>query len=127
MVSARRGRHALRRQRQLRPSTSAFRAALRQACPELAWVDIPNDDIIYQQPFEFPNGVPPLFHHAGKRGLGLKYNDRWVVFYHPGDLGDAWRNDHAGMDDAIALRAFKLGVNIMNYAFNMYTDLHPAK
>ena len=31
------------------------------------------------------------------------------------------------MDEATALRAFKLGVNVMNYAFNMYTDLHPAK
>jgi hypothetical protein len=105
----------------------AFKSALHQACPELSWVDIPNDDVIYQQPFEFPNGVPPLFHHAGQRGVGLKYNDRWVAFYHAGDLGDAWRNDHAGMNDAIALRAFKLGINIMNYAFNMYTDLHPAR
>jgi hypothetical protein len=105
----------------------AFRAALRQACPELGWVDIPNDDVIYQQPFEFPNGAPALFHHAGNRALGLKYNGRWAVFYHSGDLGDAWRNDHAGMDEATALRAFKLGVNVMNYAFNMYTDLHPAK
>ncbi len=105
----------------------AFRAALRQACPELAWADVPNDDAIYQQPFEFPNGAPALFHHAGNRGLGLRYNDRWVVYYHPGDLGDAWRNDRAGMDDAVVARAFKLGVNIMNYAFNTYTDLHPAK
>ena len=106
---------------------NAFRAALRQACPELGWTDIPNDDVIYQQPFEFPNGVLPLFHHSGERGLGLKYEGRWIAFYHPGDLGDAWRNDHAGMHDAIALRAFKLGVNIMNYAFNAYTDLHPAQ
>ena len=106
---------------------AAFRAALRQACPELAWADIPNDDVIYQQPFEFPNGAPALFHHAGNRALGLKYNSRWVAFYHSGDLGDAWRNDHAGMDEATTLRAFQLGVNVMNYAFNMYTDLHPAK
>ena len=105
---------------------AAFRAALRQACPELGWADIPNDDIIYQQPFEFPNGVPALFHHAGDRASGLKYNDRWIAFYHSGDLGDAWRNDRAGMSDAVAQRAFKLGVNIMNYAFNMYTDLHSA-
>jgi hypothetical protein len=105
----------------------AFRAALAQACPGLAWVDVPNDDVVYQQPFEFPNGAPALFHHAGNRASGLRYNDRWVVYYHPGDLGDAWRNDHAGMDDAIVARAFKLGVNIMNYAFNTYTDLHSAK
>ena len=31
------------------------------------------------------------------------------------------------MDEAITMRAYKLGLNIMNYAFNMYTDLHPAK
>ena len=39
----------------------AFRAALGQVCPELAWVDVPNDDAIYQQPFEFPNGARRCF------------------------------------------------------------------
>ena len=41
-----------------------------QACPELTWVDIPNDDIIYQQPFEFPNGVPPLVPPCRQSRLG---------------------------------------------------------
>ena len=39
----------------------AFRAAAGQVCPELAWVDVPNDDTIYQQPFEFPNGARRCF------------------------------------------------------------------
>ena len=106
---------------------NAFRAALRQACPELELGRHP------QRRHHLPAALRVSQRRAAavpprrRAGMGLKHNDRWVVFYHPGDLGDAWRNDHAGMQDAVALRAFKLGVNIMNYAFNMYTDLHPAK
>ena len=58
VVLARGGRDALCRQRQ-RGLRRRFRAALRKACPELGWVNIPNDNVIYQQPFEFPNGAPP--------------------------------------------------------------------
>ena len=29
--------------------------------PNLTWVDIPNDDVIYHQPFDFPNGARRSF------------------------------------------------------------------
>ena len=108
-----------------------FLEKLRQIAPDLTLVDIPNDDRLYQEPFEFPNGAPPVFHHGNEaaktRGLGLRHNGRLVVFYHPGDMGDAWRNDHAGMEARDYNEVFKMGLNVMNYAFNTYTDLHPAK
>ena len=58
-----------------------------------------NDDIIYRQPFVFPNGAPRLWHHSGNRALGLKHNGRWVVFYHQGDIYDAWKTGHSGASE----------------------------
>ena len=101
-----------------------FRDLMRRCFPDLDWVDIANDDILYRQPFIFPNGAPPLWHHSGMRALGLKYNERWIVFYHQGDINDAWKTGHSGASEAQAMQAYRLGVNIINYAFNQYMHIH---
>jgi hypothetical protein len=75
-------------------------------------------------PFLFPNGAPPLWHHSGMRAMGLKYNGRWVVFYHQGDLNDAWQTGHSGAAPHLADQAYKLGINIINYSFNQYYERH---
>jgi hypothetical protein len=54
----------------------------------------------------------------------MKYQGRWVVFYHQGDVNDAWKTGHSGVSDAMANQAYKLGVNVMNYAFNQYMFLN---
>jgi hypothetical protein len=105
----------------------SFRAAMAQTFPELQWVDIANDDVIYQQPFYFPNGAPPLWHHSGSRGLGLRHNGRWLVFYHQGDINDAWKTGHSGASAGLAADAYKLGVNVINYAVNHYWEQHYQK
>ena len=103
---------------------ASFRQAIQRIFPELQWVDIANDDIIYRQPYFFPNGSPPLWHHSGSRALGLKYNGRWVAFYHQGDIGDAWKTGHSGASKPIVAQAYRLGVNVVNYAFNQYLGMH---
>ena len=99
---------------------TGFRALLQRAFPDLPVVDIPSDDVIYRQPYVFPNGAPPLWHHSGNRAVGVKYNGRWVVFYHQGDLGDAWKDGHSGADAGLVAQAYKLGVNVIAYAFSQY-------
>jgi len=101
-----------------------FRALMRRCFPELEWVDISNDDILYRQPFVFPGGAPPLWHHSGNRAIGLKHNERWIVFYHQGDVNDAWKTGHSGATETQAMQAYRLGVNIINYAFNQYMHIH---
>lgn len=103
---------------------SSFRGLMKRCFPELDHVDVANDDIIFQQPFLFPNGAPPLWHHSGHRAVGWKHNERWIVFYHQGDVNDAWKTGHSGATDAQAMQAYKLGVNLMNYAFNQYMAAH---
>lgn len=98
----------------------SFRNMLRQILPELTLIDISNDDPIYQSPFAFPNGAPALFHHSGTRALGLKYNGRWIVFYHQGDINDAWKTGGSGTSPEVQERAFKMGANVIAYAFTQY-------
>jgi hypothetical protein len=102
----------------------AFRNLIRRVFPEKQWVDIANDDVIYRQPFLFEEGAPPLWHHSGHRALGIRHQGRWVVFYHQGDINDAWKTGGSGATEGTRRRAFKLGINVMVYAFNQYQAIH---
>lgn len=103
---------------------SSFRSLMLRILPDKKWVDIPNDDIIYRQPYLFSKGAPPLWHHSGNRALGLKHNGRWVVFYHQGDINDAWQTGASGVSESIRSQAFKMGINVVNYSFNQYLAIH---
>ena len=92
--------------------------------PRNPLIDIANDDPIFRVPYLFPNGAPPLWHHAGTRARGVKVDGRWVVFYHPGDVNDAWKDGHSGASPAVAGQAYKLGINVMYYSFNNYYNKH---
>jgi len=105
----------------------AVKNLLRRVFPGRALIDIPNDDPIYQRPYVFPDGAPPFWHHAGYRALGVRDEGRWVVFYHPGDINDAWKDDHSGASAEVADQAYKLGINVMFYAFNQYYSRHYEK
>jgi len=102
----------------------ALRSLMRRVLPEKPWIDIANDDIIYRQPYGFANGAPPLWHHSGTRALGMKHNGRWVVFYHQGDINDAWQEGGSGVTANTRKAAFKMGINVVNYSFNQYLALH---
>ena len=103
---------------------SSVRNLLRRVFPGRPLVDISNDDSIYQRPYVFPDGAPPFWHHAGYRAMGVRDEGRWVVFYHPGDINDAWKDDHSGASAEVADQAYKLGVNVLFYAFNQYYHRH---
>lgn len=97
-----------------------FRNMMKRILPNHNFVDIANDDIIYQAPFHFPNGAPRLFHHSGDRALGIKNNGRWIVFYHQGDINDAWKAGGSGLSAQQQEMAFRLGANVICYAFSAY-------
>ena len=102
----------------------SFRAFIQQVLPGNPLLVISDDDPIFQVPYAFPNGAPPLWHHGGFRALGIKSNGRWVVFYHPGDILDAWATGHAGITDPnLVTESYDLGVNVIYYAFTHYLEL----
>jgi len=90
-----------------------------QVVPGGRWVVIPRDDPIYQWPFLLA-GSPPLWHHGGNDTLGIKREGRWVVFYHPGDIGDAWKEGHGGTSRESWEAAYCLGANVICYAVQQY-------
>jgi hypothetical protein len=102
---------------------NSFRQFVRQLLPGESLVTISDDDPLFQIPYAFPNGAPPLWHHGGTRAMGIKHKGRWVVFYHPGDINDAWKTGHSGMDSAMAEGAIHMGVNIIYYAFTHYLEM----
>lgn len=102
---------------------ASFRTFIQQVLPDQRLLVISDDDPIFQIPYRFSNGAPPLWHHGGMRALGMKIKDRWVVFYHPGDVNDAWKTGSSGMEPELAKGAFQMGVNIVYYAFTHYLEV----
>jgi hypothetical protein len=102
---------------------NSFLALMAAVFPDRQLVTIADDDPIFQGPFTFPNGAPPLWHHGGYRALGVKHQNRWAVFYHPGDVNDAWKTGGSGMSRDLCDQSYKLGVNIIYHAFTNYLDM----
>ena len=102
----------------------AVRSLVSRVFPDKPFIDIPNDDPIYQKPFLFPDGAPPFWHHDGTRAKGVRIGDRLAVYYHPGDINDAWKDGHSGASGEVAAQAYRLGINVMYYAFNAYYERH---
>ncbi|MCH8539830.1 MAG: DUF4159 domain-containing protein [Opitutales bacterium] len=99
-----------------------FRSLMRALFPGEPLRTIAHDDPIFQMPYTFPHGAPPLWHHGGYQSMGIRRGGRWVVFYHPGDIQDAWRTGYSGLSPEVARRAFEMGVNVIYYAFTNYLE-----
>jgi len=100
----------------------SFRSFLGEVLSGKRLIDIADDDEIFQIPYTFPNGAPPLWHHGGDRATGIRHKGRWIVFYYPGDMNDAWKTTRMGLDREIADKAYQMGVNVMYYAITRYVE-----
>lgn len=100
----------------------SFKRLAQQLFPGSPLREIADDDPIFQIPFAFANGAPPLWHHGGNRAMGVKVKNRWVIFYHPGDMNDAWKTGHSGMKPELARKSTQLGVNVVYYSFMRYFE-----
>lgn len=105
----------------------SFRSMVASLLPGKNLVTISDDDPLFQAPYVFPNGAPPLWHHGGTKAMGVKHNGRWIVFYHPGDINDAWKTGHSGLSPEKAQGAFDLGVNVLYYSFTKYLEMTAKK
>ena len=94
---------------------------LKKVFPDKELVELPNTHPIFNVVYKFPNGLPKIHEHEGKRpqALGLYFEDRLVLlFTFESDLGDGWE-DEVVHNDPIEVRekALKMGANIVKYAF----------
>jgi len=99
-----------------------IRPQMKKVFPELDFVELPVNHPIYHQKFDFPNGLPKIHEHDGKRaqGFGLIYKGRLVCFYtYECDLGNGWEDygTYAGDTQEARQKALKMGANLIQYIF----------
>ena len=107
-----------------------FFAVMRQVLPEVEPVRVPLDDVIHRIPYPLPF-LPIVAPHGGKDAYGWKVDGRWLCYYHPGDIGDAWSDGHSGVPTAVWEACYQLGTNVIFYAHVEYSkwlmSRHPKK
>lgn len=98
-----------------------IRPQMKRVFPELDFVELPVNHPVFHQKYAFPNGLPKIHEHDGKRpqGFGLIYKGRLVCFYdYECDLGNGWEDlgTYAGDTQESRLKALKMGANLIQYA-----------
>ena len=83
-------------------------------------------------PLDHPvhNGVPFLpvvAPHGGRVAWGWVADGRMAAYYHPGDVGDAWADGHAGVPRHVWESSYRLGGNVLLYAHSEYSRWLTAK
>ena len=99
-----------------------IRGEIKKLFPNNDLVEIPANHPIFQKPYPFPNGLPKIHEHNGKRpqAFGIFIEKKLVLLYtYECDLGDGWEDPEVHNDPyEVRLKALKMGANIMNYIFN---------
>lgn len=101
----------------------SFKKFIRDVFPGKTLLPIADDDMLFQLPYGFPNGAPAFWAHGGTQAMGIKHEGRWIVFYHPGDMNDAWKSPgYSDVTPEMREAATQLGINLVYYAFNQWND-----
>ena len=101
-----------------------FFALMQKVLPTVKAVRVPLDHPIHTTPYQIPF-LPYVAPHGGKDAWGWVVNGRLVAYYHPGDIGDAWADGHAGVKRQIWEHCYELGTNVIFYAhveYNKWLD-----
>ncbi len=97
-----------------------FFAMMRQVLPNVEPVRVPLDDVIHRVPYPLPF-LPIVAPHGGKDAWGWNVDGRWVCYYHPGDIGDAWSDGHSNVPTVVWESCYQLGTNVIFYAHAEYS------
>ncbi len=103
-----------------------FLALMNQVVPDIRPVPVPLDAPIHTIPYRLA-AVPIVAPPGGRESLGLFIDGRWICYYHPGDISDAWCDDHAGVSAEVWEACYQLGVNVLFYAHAEHSKWMSAK
>ena len=92
---------------------------MRIVLPNVQPIRVPLDHPVHRVPYPIPF-LPYVAPHGGKDAWGWVVDGRLVAYYHPGDIGDAWSDGHAGIKTEYWELCYQLGVNIIFYAHAEY-------
>jgi hypothetical protein len=101
-----------------------FFEMMRRALPRVKPIRVPLDHTVHRIPNEIPF-LPYVAPHGGKDAWGWVVDGRLVCYYHPGDIGDAWADGHAGVKREIWEYCYQLGTNLIFYSqveYNKWLD-----
>jgi len=94
---------------------------LKKVFPNKEFIEISSEHEIFKTAFKFPDGLPKIHEHDGKRpqALGIFHKERLIlVFTFESDLGDGWEDPEVHNDpENVREKALKMGANIVKYAF----------
>ncbi|HKJ02541.1 MAG TPA: DUF4159 domain-containing protein [Longimicrobiales bacterium] len=98
---------------------ASFRQEVARVFPDEELTELPPDHPVFHTVYDFPEGIPKIHEHDGKRpqGFGIFHGGRLVLFYSfESDLGDGWE-DADVHDDPPEIReqAIRMGVNLFVY------------
>ncbi|HLT50737.1 MAG TPA: DUF4159 domain-containing protein [Arenibacter sp.] len=89
--------------------------------PDKELQELGADHPIFDQPYKFPQGLPKIHEHDGKRpqALGLFHEGRLVLlFTYESDLGNGWEDKGVHNDpEEVRTKALRMGANIISYVF----------
>jgi hypothetical protein len=98
-----------------------IRKEIKKIFPNSELIELPSNHLIFQKPFLFPNGLPKIHEHDGKRpqAFGIFIENKLVLLYtYECDLGDGWEVEEVNNDPILVReKALKMGANIINYIF----------
>ena len=102
---------------------SQFFSLMEKVLPKVKPQPVPLDHPVHSGvPF-----LPVVAPHGGRTAWGWIVDGRLAVYYHPGDVGDAWADGHAGVPRQVWESGFRLGGNILLYAHSEYNRWLTAK
>lgn len=94
---------------------------LKKVFPNTELIEIPANHKIFNIAYSFPQGLPKIHEHDGKRpqALGIFHEGRLVLlFTYESDLGDGWEDPEIHNDpEDVREKALQMGANIIKYAF----------
>lgn len=97
------------------------RLEMKKVFPNIDFVEVPFDHLIYHQKFDFDKGLPKIHEHNGKpaQGFGIIYEGRLVCYYsYETDLGNGWEDQRIYNDpEYLRQLALRMGANIIQYSF----------
>ncbi|MFS4492287.1 DUF4159 domain-containing protein [Maribacter sp. 2308TA10-17] len=98
-----------------------LRKELTKVFPNKELEEIGANHPIFSQEYKFPEGLPKIHEHDGKRpqAMGIFHENRLVLlFTFESDLGDGWEDPEVHNDpEDVRKRALQMGANIVSYIF----------
>lgn len=96
-----------------------FVSMMQRVLPKVEPISVYLDHTIHRIPYPLPR-LPIVAPHGRSNALGWVVDGRLVVYYHPGDIGDAWADGHSGVPREIWESCYQLGINVIYYAHAEY-------